>query len=172
MKILTTIIIELLFLTSFCQVQNEKPMREEMKFLEPITGKSWHCEDVHPVMQQKLHLSFMLEPMHNGKILKISRYCDELNNHTDGYCYYDPMKKEIAIISLNSNGNYSKGYIIPDEGKILVYGQTVFPDKTIEFKNTLEINSDGKLEDKYFWFDGEKWNAGHSRVYEYSEENL
>jgi hypothetical protein len=57
-----------------------------------------------------------------------------------------------------------------EEGKILKYGYSIFPDRKLEFRNTLEITPDGKLADKYFRFEDGEWKAGHSVTYEAIEQ--
>jgi len=69
------------------------------------------------------------------------------------------------MLELGSNGNFSIGNIIEENGVILKYGYTIFPEIKLKFRNTLEITSDGKLIDKWFSFENEEWKAGHSRVF-------
>jgi hypothetical protein len=112
-----------------------------------------------------LHFLRRFEPMHGGRILKYYGECRELNSQTDGYYYYDPEKEEIAFLWLTSNGNVTIGNVKEEEGRILMYGHVIFPDRTLEFRNTNQIMPDGKVVDKYFRFENGEWLAGHSRIY-------
>jgi len=158
------------FLTSFlasplCFGREEMALRMELSLLKPLVGKTWICETKDPSGQMTLHMLMTYEPMHDGKVITYYQETEELKNRNDGYVYYDPDKKEIAFLSLNSNGNISMGNMKEEGGKILKYGYTIFPDRKLEFRNTLEITPDGKLVDKYYRFEDGEWKAGHSRTY-------
>jgi len=43
-----------------------------------------------------------------------------------------------------------------------------FPDDKLEFKNTFELNEEGKLIDKWFTFRDGEWKPGHT--FELSEK--
>ena len=116
----------------------------------------------HPSGQMVLHMKIQTEKMHNGKILKFHKETKELNNQSDGYFYYDPDKKEIAFLFLTSNGNIQVGNAREEDGKILKYGYVIFPDRKLEFRQTLEFTADGKLQDNYFRSEDGEWKAGHS----------
>ena len=150
---------------SYCFGQNEISLRKELDILNSIVGKTWLCEDKSPDEQKTFHFLLKFESIHNGNTIKRYLECKELNFQSDGYYYYDPDKKEIAMLELGSNGNFSIGNIIEENGVILKYGYTIFPEIKLKFRNTLEITSDGKLIDKWFSFENEEWKAGHSRVF-------
>jgi len=165
MKKLNLIISIVLFMSAYCLGQNEVSLRKELDILKPFAGKRWFCESTDPSGQMTLHLLRRFEPMHDGKILKLYGECKELKIRTDGYYYYDPDKKEIAFLWLTSNGNITVGNVKEEDGKILAYRYAIFPDQKLEFRNTYEFTSDGKLHDKWFSFEGREWKAGHSWVY-------
>jgi len=52
-----------------------------------------------------------------------------------------------------------------EDGKILAYGYGIFPNRKVEFRNTYEFTTDGKLHDKWFRFEDGEWKAGHSRIF-------
>jgi hypothetical protein len=112
-----------------------------------------------------LHHLLKFEPIHIGKALRVHGECPELNYQSDGFYYYDPDKKEIAFLSLGSNGNFSAGNVKVEDGKILHHGYVTFSDRKLEFRNTYEIAPEGQLIDKWFSFEDEEWKAGHSRVF-------
>ena len=165
MKKLKLLISMALLIGGYCHGQNEVSLRKELDILKPCVGKSWISEDTHPSGQMTLHFLRRFEPMHEGKILKFYGECKELRSRTDGYYYYDPDKKEVAFLWLTSNGNVTVGNVKEEDGKILAYGYGIFPDRKLEFRNTYEFTSDGKLYDKFFRFEDGEWKAGHSRVF-------
>lgn len=148
-----------------CLGQNDAVLRPELALLKPLVGKTWVCETKDPSGQSTLHMTMTYEPIHGGKTLRHYQETVELNNRNDGYVYYDPDKKEIAFLSLNSNGNISVGNMKEENGMILKYGYTIFPDRKLEFRNTLKITPEGTLIDQYYRFEAGEWKAGHSRTY-------
>lgn len=160
-----TVLMILLITFSYAFGQDEIKLREELKILQPLTGKSWVSVMTDPSGQKTLHLSQYYEPMYSGKVLKSYRECKELNYQSNGFIYYNPDTKEIEELQLSSNGNMSKGNVKEEDGKLLFYGYTIFPDSKREFRNTYEITPDGKIIDKYFSIDNGKWKAGHARVW-------
>lgn len=160
-----TAIMILLITFSYCFGQSEHMLREELKLLQPLTGKSWVSEMTDPSGQKTLHLSQYYEPMYGGKVLKSYRECKELNYQSSGFIYFNPDTREIEELQLSSNGNMFKGNVKEEDGKLLFYGYTIFADSKREFRNTYEITPDGKIIDEYFSGDNGKWKAGHSRVW-------
>jgi len=144
---------------------NDASLRKELDILKPLVGKNWICEWKDPSGRQTLHLLRRYEPMHDGKILKVYQECRELNSQTDGYYYFDPDKKEIAFLTLTNNGNITIGNVKEEGGKILSYGQVIFSDKKLEFRNTYELTAKGEMVDQFFSFENGEWRAGHSRVW-------
>lgn len=145
--------------------QAEVILRKELDILKPLVGKDWISEWKDPSGRQTLHVLRRYETMHGGKILKIHQDCTELNSQTDGYYYYDPDKKEIAFLTLTSNGNFAVGNVKEEGGKILEYGHVTFPDEKLEFRNTYELTANGEMVDQFFSFENGEWRAGHSRVW-------
>ena len=96
-----------------------------------------------------------------GKVVKYVSNVKELNNFSEGYFYWDPEKKEIALFIINSRSIITQGHVQKEDGKILMYGHVKFPDRTLEFRNTFEMTDDGKLIDRWFRFEDGEWKAGH-----------
>jgi hypothetical protein len=165
MKKLFLIVPVVILASTVCFGLDDIVLRPELSILKPLVGQFWEGETKDPSGRMTLHMLFKYEPMHEGKVLKYSHETKELNNRNDGYVYYDPDKKEIAFLTLNSNGNISVGNIKEEGGKILKYGYAIFPNRKLEFRNTLEITPDGKLMDKYFRYEDGEWKAGHSVTY-------
>ena len=165
MKKLNLFIAITIIMQLFCFGQNEANLRKELEKLKPLLGKTWTSEMKDPSRQKTLHLTSTYEVMHGGKILKYHQECKELNVQTDGYFYYDPDKKEIAYLTLKSNGNITIGKVKEENGNLLLYGHVIFSDRKLEFRNTYEITTKGEIIDKYFRFERGEWRAGHSRVW-------
>ena len=165
MKKIALTMLVILIVYNYCFGQNEISLRKELNILKSIVGKTWLCEEKSPDEQKTFYFLLKFESIHNGNTIKRYLECKELNFQSDGYYYYDPDKKEIAMLELGSNGNFSIGNIKEENGVILKYGHTIFPEIKLKFRNTLEITSDGKLIDKWFSFENEEWKAGHSRVF-------
>jgi hypothetical protein len=158
-------VLVVLGVSTFCFGQDEITLRKELGILKSIIGKTWLCEEKSPDGQRTLHFLLKFESIHNGNSIKRHLECQELNFQSDGFYYYDPDKKEIAMLELGSNGNFSIGNIKEENGAILKYGYTIFPDIKLKFRNTMEMTSEGRLIDKWFSFENEEWKAGHSRAW-------
>ena len=112
------LIVPLVILASIvCFGLDDIVLRPELSILKPLVGQTWVGETKDPSGQMTLHMFFKYELMHGGRILKYHQETKELNNQNDGYVYYDPDKKEIAFLILNSNGNISVGNIRPEGGQ-------------------------------------------------------
>jgi hypothetical protein len=158
-------VLVVLGVSTHCFGQDEISLRMELDILKPVIGKTWVSEEKAPDGQTTLHFLMKFETIHNGKSIKRYLECNELKFQSDGLYYYDPDKKEIAFLELGSNGNFSIGNIKNENGVVLKYGFTTFPDKKLKFRNTMEITSEGSLIDKFFSFENGEWKAGHSRIY-------
>jgi len=156
------------FVLSICHGQNVSEIRKEYSMLKPLLGKTWVCEMMHPSGQMKLNMVRTFELINGGNLVKGYTECKELKYQDDQYFYYDSEKGEVAFFLLANNGNISVGNIKEEEGKILLYGDAIFPDRKIKFKMYWEITPDEKVVDKYFQFRDGEWEAGHSR--EWSEK--
>lgn len=154
-----------------CYGQNEVSLREELGILKPFISKTWISEEKHPSGQMVLHFNLKFESIYNGKVIKMYMECPDLNFQTNGYFYYDSDKKEIAFLELSSNGNISQGYIKKEDGKVVKYGNVIFSDRKLEFKNIFEFTTEGSYSDKYFRLENGEWKPGHSRVYNEKPEN-
>lgn len=162
----TLIIFSITLLLSInCLGQDETVLQNKLLILKQLASKTWVGEVKHPSGQMTLHMLVKYEPIYGGKVLKYYKECPKLKYQSDGYFYYDSDKKEIAFLWLSNNGNVTVGNVKDEDGKILMYGYAIFPNRKLEFRNTFEITPDGKLIDKYFRFEDGEWKAGHSVVY-------
>lgn len=109
-----------------------------------------------------IELPRLWDVLWGGKAVKFFSYVKELSNFSEGYLYWDPEKKEIAIFRINNKGTITKGYVKKEDGKILMYGRITFSDGTLEFRNTFEITDDGRLIERWFRFEDGEWKAGHT----------
>lgn len=139
----------------------EMPIIKEMELLEPFMGKTWLSEMASGAGVGTLHTIHKYESMHNGKIVKYHNENIELKQQSDGYYYYDPVKKEIAFLIINTNGNYRIGNVKKKGGQILMYGYATIRGERIEFRNIYEIISNGEIIDKWYSLEEGEWKAGH-----------
>ena len=159
------LLIVAVLLHSFSYGQNESELRNELLILKPLLGKTWVCESMHPSGQMKLNMVRTFESINGGKLVKQLTECQELNYQDDQYYYFDSEKNEIAIFLLASNGNISVGNLKEEEGKLLFYGDAIFPNRKTKYKMYWEMNPEGKIVDKYYQYREGEWQAGHSRVW-------
>lgn len=169
MKTLKTIFSTVVLLAISSSANYGQELDKHLKLLEPLTNKLWEAKFEFPrigtVTQQ-----FEWEIIWGGKAIKYKSNLEKVNFHSESFFYWDHDKQQIGMFSISNRNNFTHGYVKEENGKILMYGFTTFPDKKIEFKNYFEFTEDGNLLDKFFRFEDGEWKAGHSReLYEIKE---
>jgi len=152
----------LLITLSFPTVYGQE-LNENLKLLEPFLNKKWKANE--PRFGEDAVMEWTFEIIEDGKAVKRSDTLKVINATSVYVYYWDFDKQEIGVFGIHSNGNYANGHVKKEDGKILVYGYAIFPDKRLEFRNTFEFAEDGIFYDKYYRFEDGAWQAGHSRVF-------
>jgi len=155
------LLVSILFLAVFTNAALGQALDKNLEILEPLVSKNWVGYLKAPDSDKMIELPRRWDVLWDGKAVKYSSYIAELNNFSEGYLYWDPGKKEIAVFRINSRGIITRGHVKKENGKILMYGHATFPDRTLEFRNTFEITEDGTLIDRWFRFEDGEWKAGH-----------
>jgi hypothetical protein len=150
-----------LILAVFTNAAIGQILDKNLEILEPLVNKNWVGYLKALDSEKMIELPRRWDVIWDGKAIKFSSYVEDLNNFSEGYLYWDPGKKEIAVFRINNKGTITHGHVKKEEGKILMYGQITFSDRTMEFRNTFEITDDGKLIDRWFRFEEGEWKAGH-----------
>jgi hypothetical protein len=139
---------------------------EHLKLLAPLINKNW--EGDMPRLGEGAKREVMWKAVWNGKAVKQTTEVKKLQSVTETYFYWNSDKHEIGVFSITSNGNFYHGHAIEEDGKILIYGDIIFPNEKLKFRNTFELTEEGKLIDRWFTFKSGEWRPGHT--FELSEK--
>lgn len=161
-RIKTFIFSALLFLAAHTNPVFGQTLHKNLEILEPLVNKNWVGYIKALDSDRMIELPRRWDVIWDGSAVKFSSYVEELNNFSEGYLFWDPEKKEIAVFRINNKGTITKGHVKKEDGKILMYGHIIFSDRSLEFRNTFEITDDGRLIDRWFRFEDGEWKAGHT----------
>lgn len=153
------------FLESKKDMSGGISLRKELEIFSPLVGRIWLSEDTAPDGKTILHHIKRYELIQGGKVIRYYQECQELGVRTDGYIYYNPDTRQIEKLALTSNGNISNGKVDFTDGEIVFSGVVIFRDSKLEYRNCFTVTPDGEINDSYFSLRGEKWQAGHNRVW-------
>ncbi len=151
-----TIILIFLSLTS---VYGQK-LDEKLRLLKPLINTKWEAQETR--FGEDAIINRWFEVIEDGKAVKRTDTFKVINATSVYLYFWDFEKQEIGVFGIHNNGNFVHGHVKEEEGKILIYGYGIFPDKKLEFRNTYELNTDGKFLDKYYRFEDNAWQSGHS----------
>jgi hypothetical protein len=133
---------------------------EHLEFLEPLIGKEWVGGFVgaeSPNMQIVLRFEQVL----GGRAVRYVREVEAADFSGLTHFYWNPGRGEVCFISLNNRGIVGEGVVNAEDGRIVLLGKSHRPDKTTEFKTTLEIGPKGTLRDTFLRMEGSEWVQGH-----------
>jgi cyclase len=138
-------------------------LNENLKLLQPIVNIQWQGKMKSPDGKNEFTTRREWRAIMNGSVVKYTSTVKELGFSSEGFYYWDPIKKEIALFEISSNrGNFQRGHVEMENGAIVTAGTITFPDRELEFRNTFEVTSDGGLLDTWFRFENGRWLPGHS----------
>jgi len=157
---------------SLAQAPDQKNviLNEKLKFLEPMLNKKWVGNIKAPDGSKEFEVIRQFDIVWGGNVIKIDGYCRELNNERGGYIYWDSDQNKVGSFLINSRGIITKGFVAEDSGKIVLTGQIIFPEQTLEYKNVFEFTDDGKLLDRWYTIENGAWKPGHDVVLIAEEE--
>lgn len=133
---------------------------EHLQFLEPLIDKVWvggYAGSGSPGIE--IVLSF--EKILDGRAVRYVRKADAADFSGLTQFFWNPSRGEVCFISLNNKGIVEEGVVSVADGRIVLRGKSYRPDKTIEFKTTLEIDPKGTLRDTFQRMEGSEWVQGH-----------
>ncbi len=151
-----------LFLVAVLQTQTEAQLvSENLKILEPLLNKTWAGELKSPDGSKSWKTTHEYAALWDGTIVKFTGSTPERNANSEGYFYWDRAEQKIAVLIVNNNGIYNRGFVAVEDSVITIRGTISFPERTFEFKNTFEFTPDGKMIDRWFQNAFGSWMAGH-----------
>jgi hypothetical protein len=142
--------------SAFCQ-----QMSDGLKFLEPLTGKSWVADSKAPDGRSSTKVNRRYYSLWNGVAVGFEAANAELKYFEEGYFYLDDETNKVMFFSVSSRGGAMKGEVSEEDGKIAINGKTTIRNKTFDYKNTIEFFSDDKMIDRWFQNASGSWKPGH-----------
>lgn len=134
---------------------------KELKIFEPLINKEWNGELKSPDGTASWKTTHIFTLLWDGTIIKFTGRTPDRNSNSEGYIYWDRGVQKIAVLIVHNKGIYQRGLVEAENGKIIIKGTISFPERTFDFKNTLEITADGKLIDRWFQNAFGDWRPGH-----------
>jgi hypothetical protein len=141
---------------------------EHLQFLEPLIGKEWVGGYVGSESSD-IQIVLRFEQVLGGRAVRYVREVEAANFSGMTQFYWNPGRKEVCFISLNNRGIVGEGVVKAEDGRIVLHGKSHRPDKTTEFKTTLEIDSKGTLRDTFLRMEGSEWVQGHLQEFVFEE---
>lgn len=136
-------------------------LSDELKILKPMVGK-WvgkiEALDGSGYLDTVREFGVILD----GKAIRTSNYCRELDNYSEGLIYWDAAENTINLITINNKGTSRKARVLEEDGKILFQGAISFTSRSLEFKNYFEFPGAGKMTDRWYRYEDDQWKAGHA----------
>ena len=133
---------------------------EHLRFLEPLIGKEWvggYVGSDSPGIEIVLRFETIL----GGRVVRYVREVEAADFSAVTQLYWNPGRGEVCFLGLNSRGIVEEGVVHVTDSKIVLRGKSQWPDRTIEFKTTLEIDAKGILRDTFLRMEGSQWVQGH-----------
>lgn len=152
----------ILLILSYTSIYGQD-LDNNLKLLEPFINKKWEAKE--PRFGEEAKITRKFEIIENGKAIKRTDTFKVINATSVYIYFWDFEKQGIGVFGIHNNGNFVHGHVKREEDKILIYGNGTFPDKKLEFRNTYELTKDGKFFDKYYRFEDNTWEPGHSWVF-------
>ncbi|MBN2415473.1 hypothetical protein JXO52_06510 [bacterium] len=138
---------------------------DRLTLLTPLINKTW--EAPMPEIGEGVIRHVRWDVINDGNAVKQITEIEKIGFRTEALFFWDSENAAIGVFSLSSNGNFFRGHVREEGGKILTTGYAVFPDLKLEFRNTFEFTELGTCIDRWFTFRENEWKPGH--VFELSE---
>lgn len=140
--------------------QDAEKLDSHLRFLEPLMGHMWEGGFVGEDSPD-LVISLRFEPVLAGKAVRYTREVPDLGYSSETHFYWDPGRKEVLFLALNSRGIVGRGVASVRDGSIVLLGVDQWPESSNESRTVLQIEPEGVLRDTFFRKEGEDWVRGH-----------
>lgn len=99
----------------FSGVSNAMELSDELQILKPMIGKKWTGKIKALDGNQYLNLVRKYEVILDGKAIRITNYCHELDNYNEGLIYWDAKEGKIRLTTINNKGTSQNGYVFRED---------------------------------------------------------
>lgn len=135
-----------------------------LEFLAPLINRTWVGHFVGPADSTLTH-RVRWEPILDGKAVRRTKLVPEASFADDGYYFWDWEAGQVAFLSVGNRGQVTRGFVVREEGRVVLRGAWRDDRSVHEFALTLEVLPDGKLEDRYYGVANGEWTPGHLIIY-------
>ena len=158
-------LVTLAFLAMASSYSMAADLDENLQLLQPLMGKDWVGGYVGPDAPD-IEILLNFEQILGGKAVKYTRKAEAANFEAVTHFYWIQEKGEVHFINLNNRGIVEEGVAKVVEGTLVLYGKSYWTDRTMEFKTTWSIDSEGTLTDTYTRMENGEWVPGHVQEFE------
>ena len=151
----------ILIVLALPSVMKGQDLDKKLNILKPMIGQTWEGTLKSPDGRQEFKTVQRMDVIWNGSVLKYTGSVPDLDDHFEGFVYWDPEAERIAFFIAHSKGVVKTGTISGDDGIITFRGRILFPERQFDFKNTFEFPSDGVMIDRWFQNAFGPWQPGH-----------
>lgn len=140
-----------------------------LQIFERYVNKSWeghYMNSEDSIYLHQIKWDYVLDSM----AVKETKIVAELNFEMETYYFMDWEFNLISFITLMNKEMTSSGVMMIEKTTLVLEGISVFKNGSAKFKKTYEINSDGKLVDQFYIWNGNAWEKGHMIEYMLGEE--
>jgi hypothetical protein len=136
-------------------------LRDELKILEPLTGKKWIGDLKSPDGKNSWKTFRQFTVLWDGTAVRYNSSTPRIASYAEGYFYWDREAGKISLFMVNSRGVIIRGIVSPGDGVIAIEGRITFPERSFEFRNTFEFSGEGRITDRWFQNAFGPWMPGH-----------
>ena len=146
----------LIFSSSVHAAELDEHLRIFQPLLESVWAGGYVGEDA-----PDLEIVLRFEAILDGMAIRYSRDAEAVDFAAVTHFYWNPDRKEVCFLSLNSRGMVDEGVVESDGDTIVLRGKSIWPDRIVEFKTELHLDEDGTLRDTFTRKENTGWEQGH-----------
>lgn len=132
---------------------------ENLRILEPLLG-TWVGQLGAPDGSASWKTVHEYRLLWDGSAVRFTGSTPEIDSHSEGFFYWDRGEKKIEVLILSNRGVHSRGTFTREGDVVTITGRISFPERTFDFRNTIEISGD-RMTDRWFQNAFGDWRPGH-----------
>jgi len=137
-----------------------RELGDNLAILGPFIGETFVGHYSNPEDSHYVHV-VTFEPILDGQAVRMSKTVDELSFAMETLYYWDEERQQVAFLSTTNKGQVSRGVVLPDNGRVVLQGESVRQNGNREYKQSYHVSSEGTLEDRFFLKSGDAWQQRH-----------
>ena len=126
---------------------------------EPLLGQTWLSQSSAGSEFEQLITRW--EPILHGRAIRETLEYPKIGFVREVVYYWDPGQECLAHFGLTSNGILSRGQISIDDRGFTMLGESCMNGQRTQFKHTVELRADGKIDRIIYHFIDGSWQRAH-----------